>query len=122
MDMIKKCICALLLAVICMSFATCYADETTVPRFDQTTPIEFSSGSGIRASASKIWNSVKLILQIAALSALLFTGVRYMLASADQKADIKKSTMALVIGVVVVFGTTIIIDFVTKVAGELMNV
>lgn len=121
MDKIKKCMCVLLLVVICMSFVTCYADEKTVPRFDQTDSIKFTSG-GIRASASKIWSSVKLILQIAALSALLFTGVRYMLASADQKADIKKSTMALVIGVVVVFGTTIIIDFVTKVAGELMNV
>ena len=42
-----------------------------------------------------------------------------MLASADQKADIKKSLGILVIGCAIVFGATIVIQFITTIAGQI---
>ena len=42
-----------------------------------------------------------------------------MFASADQKADIKKSMGILAIGAALVFGATFIIDFIVKVTGQI---
>lgn len=120
MNILKKVTLVLLVIVLCTFYTYCYADIPTEAQGWSTT-IKPNSDAGLGATAANVWNSVKLILQVAALSTIVFTGVRYMMASADQKADIKKSSIALVIGVVVVFGTTIIIDFVTRVAGEVLK-
>lgn len=71
------------------------------------------------AAVGKAWNTVRLILQILAVAAVVFAGVRYMFASADQKADIKKSMGILAIGAALVFGATYIIDFIVKVTGQI---
>lgn len=70
-------------------------------------------------AVSEIWNSVKLILQVVSLSIIIACGVRYMMASADQKADIKKSLGYLVLGCAIVFGTTFVLDFIRNIFGEL---
>lgn len=87
-----------------------------------TEPIAPSGNAQITSVVPKIWLSVKLVLQVLALSAFLVTGIKYMMASADQKADIKKSLIMTIIGVALVFGTTIVIDFVTGVAKQVMGV
>lgn len=68
---------------------------------------------------SNVWGVLKTILQIAAIGALIFSGVRYMFASADAKADIKKSMTILVVGALIVFGSTIFIDIITRVAKDI---
>lgn len=88
---------------------------------DTSDRISGTTGATIDTMKNKAWGSIKLILQVAALSAVLFAGVRYMMASADQKADIKKSMVPLVIGAVIVFGTTILIEFVQEAAGSLFE-
>lgn len=88
---------------------------------DTSDKISNTSTASIDTVKNKIWGSAKLILQVAAVSAVLFAGVRYMMASADQKADIKKSMVPLVIGAVIVFGTTILIEFVQTSAGQLFK-
>ena len=73
------------------------------------------------AAVGRIWGSVKLVLQVVSLSIVVACGVRYMFASADQKADIKKSLGILVLGCAIVFGTTLIIDFIKAIAGDLFG-
>lgn len=58
----------------------------------------------------QIWGTVLTIAQIAAFAALIFAGLRYMFASADQKADIKKQTVILIVGAVFVFGASLIVN------------
>ncbi len=65
------------------------------------------------------WGVIQLILQVAAIGALIFSGVRYMFASADQKADIKKGMGALAIGAILVFGSTLVINMLIKIVGDL---
>lgn len=69
-------------------------------------------------TAKNIWGSVTLILQILAVAAIVFAGVRYMFASADAKADIKKQMIILVIGAVLVFAASTIISIIVKVTNE----
>ena len=84
------------------------ADLTTFPEVE---------GEGI-ASLNKItgnvWATVLTILQILAFAAIIIAGVRYMFASADQKADIKKGLIYLVIGAILVFASSTIVKVVVN--------
>lgn len=77
------------------------------------------NASVTKGMIENVWGVVKTILQIAAIGALIFSGVRYMFASADAKADIKKSMTILVVGALIVFGSTIVIDIITRVAKDI---
>lgn len=88
------------------------------------TNISTTTTQGIGAAdeaVSKAWNTIRLILQIAAIAAVVFAGVRYMFASADQKADIKKSMGILAVGAALVFGATFIIDFIVDITQQITN-
>ena len=73
----------------------------------------------LNSTAKNIWASLTLILQILAIAAIVFAGVRYMFASADAKADIKKQMIILVIGAVMVFAASTIIQIIVNVTNEL---
>lgn len=74
--------------------------------------------ASINTTVNKIWGSVLLILQILAVAAIVIAGVRFMFASADQKAEIKKQLIILVVGAVLVFAASTLVQFLTKVASE----
>lgn len=76
---------------------------------------------GVTNLAGTIWNTVAVILQILAIAAIVLAGVRYMFASADAKADIKKQTVILVIGAVLVFGAVAIAQLISKSTGEALG-
>jgi len=67
-----------------------------------------------------IWNTIATVVQILAVAAVVFAGVRYMFASADAKADIKKQTVILIVGAVLVFGATAILGLVAGTANDLL--
>ncbi len=75
----------------------------------------------VNDTVNKVWGSVTLILQVLAIAAIVFAGVRYMFASADQKADIKKSMIILVVGAVLVFGASTIVQFIVNVTNDVTN-
>lgn len=105
----------LLLVVLC-AFGKIYAtvvDPSTI--FDPNNMPSPNENIGrVNSSINKVWGSVTLILQIASVSAVVFAGVKYMFASADQRADIKKSMIFLVIGAIFVFGASTVINFIVR--------
>lgn len=82
-----------------------------------------SGGEAVDAAtlvAGNIWKTAEKIIQVLAVAAIVFAGLRYMFASADGKADIKKETVILMIGAVFVFGAVHIAGFVYKVAENIL--
>ncbi len=75
----------------------------------------------VDSAANKIWGTVLLILQMAAIAAVVIAGIRYMFASADQKAEIKKSMIGLVIGAILVFAASIVLQFIVNVTNEVVG-
>ncbi len=67
-----------------------------------------------------IWKTISTLVQILAVAAVVFAGVRYMFASADAKADIKKQTVILIVGAVLVFGATAILGLVSSTTSDLL--
>ena len=65
-----------------------------------------------------IWETLQVVIYVVALGAIVFAGLRYMFASADQKADIKKSTGILIVGALLVFGANLILGIVGGIAND----
>lgn len=74
----------------------------------------------INTSVNKVWSTVLTILQIAAVAAIVVAGVRYMFASADQKADIKKGMIGIVVGAVLVFAASTVVQFIVTATEDIM--
>lgn len=103
-----------------------YADETNSyvgGNFDYNLiPQEnFTGGEKINAPIKRIYAILILIFQMASVGGVIFAGVRYMYASADQKADIKQSMIHLVIGMIIVFCASTVVGIVTGTFGDLIG-
>jgi type IV secretory pathway VirB2 component (pilin) len=72
----------------------------------------------IENSVNNIWGTVLTVLRILAVAAVVFAGVKYMFASAEGKADIKSGMLGLVIGAIMVFGASIVIEFIMNAAEQ----
>lgn len=104
--------------MLCFVLLTCnlvFAAEPISTNFDN---LKGQASNTIGSVSGNIWSTVILIVQILAIAAVVFAGVRYMFASADQKADIKKQMIILVIGAVMVFGASTIIKLIADTTSE----
>jgi len=70
--------------------------------------------------ANSIWGTVMTVIQILAIGAIVIAGIRYMFASADTKADIKKQTITLIVGAVFVFAAFPIVQFISETAKKII--
>ncbi|MBR6689532.1 MAG: hypothetical protein IKL68_05915 [Clostridia bacterium] len=104
--------------MLCIVFVDAFAANTNigVPNGPSGT-----ASTTIKRATGKVWATVITIVQILAVGSVVFAGVRYMVASADQKADIKRSLGTLAIGAALVFGATTIIRFVVNSANQVMR-
>lgn len=81
--------------------------------FSKDMKVNADTGTNTISTISRVWGVILTVLQVAAIAAVVFAGVRYMFASADSKADIKKQMIWLVIGAILVFGASTVIGFLT---------
>ena len=104
----------MLVAVMFVSFAPSVLADTTTNVVSDVMDIAKNSGgiNKVDTAVGSIWSTVLTILQIAAVAAIVIAGVRYMFASADQKADIKKGMIGLVIGAILVFAASTVVQFI----------
>lgn len=84
-------------------------------------PIPGGNIGNLNTVVGRVWGTVSLILQVAAIAAIVFAGVRYMFSSADAKADIKKSMGILAVGAVLVFGATTIVNFILSITNQALG-
>lgn len=115
----NKIMSVLLVLVAVVAFVAPVFASNQIITTDIPNTVGNQSIGSVDQAVGKAWNTIKLILQICAIAAVVFAGVRYMFASADQKADIKKSMGILAIGAALVFGATFIIDFIVTVTEQI---
>lgn len=109
--------------MICIIFSFVFADALitgTDIKPSVNTLVEGSVPNGIKKTAKNVWATVVTIVQILSVACIVFAGLRYMFASADQKADVKQGLIYLTIGAVIVFGATLIIQTVAKAAEQIL--
>mgnify|MGYP006886760872 CR=1 FL=1 len=77
--------------------------------------------TGVTDLADRIWATAILIVQVVSVGCVVFAGLRYMYASADKKADIKKGMMYLAIGAIFVYATSTVMKFVFNIGSDLIK-
>lgn len=95
------------------------ADET--PAISASNPKGGAAIGKITTLGGNIWSTIQVIVQIAAIAAIVFAGVRYMFASADDKANIKKQTVILIVGAALVFAAVPIASFIQSTAQQIFK-
>ena len=79
----------------------------------QTGPI--NPDSGMNTMISKIFGVVQYFCIAAAVITVIISGVKYMASAPDQKAEIKKQAIALVIGAAIIFSISTILRIIANV-------
>ena len=76
------------------------------------------SGSvgNVEDAVNNVWGTVLTILRVLAVAAIVFAGVKYMVASAEGKADLKSGMLGLVVGAILVFGASIVVELIMNAA------
>lgn len=90
--------------------------------FNSDMQVNANTGGKTVKVIGNVWGIVLTVLQVAAIAAIVFSGVRYMFASADSKADIKKQMIWLVVGGVLVFAASTVVKLITTVANDVTTV
>ena len=96
-------------------------DTSTSTAIEAKAPDKGSEITEVTSLGKDIWSTLTVIVQIAAIAAIVFAGVRYMFASAEDKADIKKQTVILIVGAALVFAAVPIAKFIQSTAETMFN-
>ena len=104
----------MIVMIVLVATAPVFADIST------SFPSKNGSITTVDNGVKKIWGTVMTIVQILAFAAIVFAGVRYMFAAADQKADIKKGLGMLTVGAILVFAASTVVKFVMSAANQVM--
>lgn len=116
----KKKICAIILFfILCLSIiGTCYAgDESIVTLLDMegvSSMDKTKTDSGIISAINTVIGLLQYVGSGIALIVITILGIKYILASPSEKADVKKSIMPILIGCLLLFGGVNIAGLITK--------
>lgn len=79
------------------------------------------STSGMNNVASNALGFVQWFGYALAVGMLLYIGIKYMMASANEKADLKKGSINYVIGAILVAAASAIVGIITSIGSDITN-
>ena len=71
-----------------------------------------SNATGITGITDKILGVIQVIGSVVAVGVLMVIGIKYMMGSAEEKAEYKKSFLPLIIGIILVVAATSVASFI----------
>ena len=118
----KKAIVALVLAVmtIMLCVVPVFAASSKVGEVTVTTN-PGKVDSKLTTVGSTVLGYIQVIGTFIAVGVLMFLGIRYMTASANEKADIKKSIIPYIIGAIVLLAAVNIVALLPKISDALFK-
>lgn len=105
----------IILAIITISVST----FATSLRPDSFIPVDPSNVDTIKTLGGQIIGVVRTVGVLVAVVILLILGIKYMVGSAEEKADYKKSMIPYIVGAVLIFAASAIAGIVYDMASAL---
>lgn len=94
------------------------SDESGIKKIDTG---NINQDSDMNGMISMVFGVVQFICIAAAIIVMIITGVRYMIVAPEQKADIKKQSVVLVVGAVIVFAIATILKIIANLTRTSIN-
>lgn len=120
MKIISVLLVVLMLAVVATPvLSNVYATDGVISSIDSKTGTDYSDIKGkekIENTAGRIIKIIRYIAIVIAVVLIAVFGIKFMLGSAEEKAEYKKSFVPLIIGIVVVFASTYIAQIIFSIA------
>lgn len=113
---IEKMFIIFLFTMIMLTCTTCYADKiVNTDNFEPST----TSSNTINDAAGKIIGYIQIIGSVVAILTIIIIGIKYMVASADRKAEYKKQAIPYMIGATLLFAGTNILQIIYDIVNNL---
>lgn len=77
-----------------------------------------SAASGVDSMTYKIYNTIMYIINVAAVAGIIYIGIRYMVAGAEGKSELKLKAIPVIMGIIMVYGTVNLINFILKIVAS----
>ena len=106
---------ATILLIIFMGASVVYADGITPDKLKSS----YQGTGDIQTVGQKIMGIINTVGVVIAVVILMILGIKYMMGSAEEKAEYKKTMIPYIIGAVLIFGATTIANAVYNFANGL---
>ena len=104
--------------MVAMLGTVVFAGESGALKPSDLSP-EYEGTGGIKDLGQKIMGIVQTLGIVLAVVVLMILGIKYMMGSAEEKAEYKKTMIPYVIGAILIFGATTIANMVYNFASGL---
>ena len=115
----KKAIVAAILAIL--TIALCVTPVFAATINGVTINPNKSVDAKVTNTGNKVLGYIQVVGTFIAVGVLMFLGIKYMTASANEKADVKKSIIPYIIGCVVLLAAVNIVPIVSSIGATLFN-
>lgn len=92
---------------------------TLVDEFEKSISVDGQGAEDLKDTGGTILGVIRVVGTIIAVAMLMILGVKYMIGSADQKAEYRKSMLPYFIGAILIFAATSLADMIYAWAREL---
>lgn len=110
----------IILTILC-SLANIVLGSTIISSLSGDQTAKFTSSSEITNLGQKIIGAIQVIGIVIAVVVLLVLGIKYMVGSAEEKAEYKKTMMPYVVGALLIFAASTIVNVLYNVIGNLAS-
>ena len=110
---------AVIIFLIASAFMPVFADDLTDP--SQFNPSAGDSGTTVQTAINTILGIVQIVAAGVAVIMLIVLAIKYISASPEGKADVKKTAVQYVVGAVLLFGASGILGIVRTFAKDVVN-
>ena len=117
----KKAIVAAIVAILTIAF--CVTPVFAAKTINGVTINPNTSGvkQEVRDAGNKVLGYIQVVGTFIAVGVLMYLGIKYMTASANEKADVKKSIIPYIIGCVVLLAAVNIVPLVSSIGATLFG-
>lgn len=106
--------------IIFSSFSTiCFAELGS--GFDSSKIARDGIESPYASPIKKVWGTVLLVMQVASVAGIIIMGARYIFASSNERANIKGTTIYAIIGIVMVFAFSTVVQYLISVTKDVLQ-
>lgn len=118
MKKMKKVVSVLLTISMLISFGTMvFANNSSIGGVTISTP----SNNELAGIGNNVLGYVQWFGYTIAVGMLLYIGIKYMMSSANEKADLKKGSVNYVIGAVIVAAAATIVGILSRIGGSIQT-
>ena len=107
-----------IIAMLLFALSTVVSASGAAGLIDKMNP-DYSQGGDVANFGQKLTSIISTIAIVIAVIVLLILGIKYMIGSASEKAEYKKTMIPYLVGALLVFGASAIAQVVVKMASNI---